>query len=193
MAIIGKLLKNRRADEALMAWHRPNLAAPETAAAIEVTSPAFADGASIPTVHAGKRIGGQDRSPELAWTGVPAGAAQLLLVVEDLDSPVKQPFVHCLALLDPALTGLPEGALAAAAPAEGVRTLRSAMGAGYLGPGPIKGHGPHRYVFQLFALGAPVPETVSGSELQKTRPGRALTAVTGPVLGRGKLTGTYER
>ena len=69
---------------------------------------------------------------------------------------MAKPAVHCLALIDPAAPQLEPGALAARQPAAGVRVLRSTIGRGYHGPGPIKGHGPHHYIFQLFALGAPV-------------------------------------
>jgi len=65
------------------------------------------------------------------------------------------------------------------------------MGRGYAGPEPIKGHGPHRYVFQVFAMGAPVAADRNWAESAKPR--ALLAAVTGPVLGRGRLTGVYER
>ncbi|UXX91799.1 hypothetical protein N7U49_04430 [Streptomyces sp. AD2-2] len=35
--------------------------------------------------------------PELAWSALPPGTAQLLLVVEDIDVPMSKPAVHCLA------------------------------------------------------------------------------------------------
>jgi phosphatidylethanolamine-binding protein (PEBP) family uncharacterized protein len=72
-----------------------------------------------------------------------------------------------------------------------VRVLRSGMGRGYLGPEPIKGHGPHHYVFQVFALGAPAVGDAAWAA--SARPRALLATVTGPVLGRGKLTGVYER
>ena len=84
-----------------------------------------------------------------------AAAAQLLLVVEDIDVPLAKPAVHCLALIDPTAGHLDPGALSARHPGPGVRVLRSTVGRGYHGPAPVKGHGPHRYVFQLFALQTP--------------------------------------
>jgi hypothetical protein len=60
------------------------------------------------------------------------------------------------------MTGLAQGALNAQNPVSGVRLLRSGRGRGYLGPAPPKGHGPHRYVFLLFALGKPL--TVGSSD-----------------------------
>jgi Raf kinase inhibitor-like YbhB/YbcL family protein len=186
MAVLGKLLKNRRAGEGRLAWNAPNLAGPQT---LELISPDFANEATIPVAHAAKRVGGQDLSPSLNWSVVPDGTTQLLLVVEDPDAPTPTPFVHCVALLEPAVMGLAAGALNATNPASVVRVLRSGMGRGYKGPAPIKGHGPHRYVFQLFALAEPIP---GGAALGSARP-RAVLAAAGDVLARGRLDGIYER
>lgn len=192
MAVIGKILKNARADEARGAWHRPNLAGPRT---LTVKSDAFEDGAAIPRPHAGTRSGGADLSPQLTWSAVPAGTKSTLLVVEDLDSPLRTPIVHAVALIDPAVTTLDAGALSARSPGAGVRVLRSFVGRGYRGPGPIPGHGPHRYVFQVFALGSDVGTAglAGGVPLDEARPRVVLAAASGPALARGRLTGTYER
>ncbi|WP_042364465.1 YbhB/YbcL family Raf kinase inhibitor-like protein [Streptacidiphilus neutrinimicus] len=183
---MGRLLKNRRAGEEQVAWHRPNLNGPDT---LELRSEAFADGATMPTTQAGRRVGGRNLSPALAWDPAPAGTAQLLFVMEDPDVPMSTPAVHTLALIDPKLTALDAGALDAKAPADGVRILRSTILSGYHGPEPIKGHGPHRYVFQLFAL----ETALDGAALAKARPREVLASVGGPVLARGRLDGFYER
>jgi hypothetical protein len=108
--------------------------------------------------------------------------------MEDIDAPMGKPFVHVMALLAAALTGLPAGALDKDSATDGVRLLRSTMGTGYVGPAPIKGHGPHRYVFQLFAL--PAPAAPDAASAPRTA---LLAAVDGPALARARLTGTYER
>lgn len=190
MAILGTLLKNKRAGEAQLAWNLPALAGPEV---LGLHSGDFDREGSIPKAHAGKRAGGENRSPALAWGDVPAGTAQLLLVIEDTDSPTRAPFVHCVALLEPDLVALPAGALKAESPVRGVRVLRSGMGRGYLGPEPIKGHGPHRYVFQLFALPAAITAAEGGTALDTAKPRAVLAAVTGPALARGRLDGLYTR
>jgi Raf kinase inhibitor-like YbhB/YbcL family protein len=189
MAVLGKLLKNRHAGQAGLAWNAPNLAGPE---GLALYSPDFEHQSAIPAVHAAKRVGGAERSPELSWSAAPAGTQQLLLAVEDPDAPTGAPFVHCVALLNPAVTGLPQGALDAKHPAEGVRVLRAGMGRGYHGPAPIKGHGPHRYVFQLFALAEPITRGASGAALDTAKP-RDVIAAAGGVLARGRVDGFYER
>jgi phosphatidylethanolamine-binding protein (PEBP) family uncharacterized protein len=88
---------------------------------------------------------------------------------------------------------LPAAALNADSPVQGVRVLRSGMGRGYLGPEPIKGHGPHRYVFQLFALPAAITSAEGDATLETAKPGAVLAAVSGPALARGRLDGLYTR
>ena len=193
MAILGKLLMNRRAGHAGLAWNQGTLAGPEI---LRVGSPAFGEGGAIPREHAGRRAGGRNVSPALNWTEQPAETAQLLLFVEDVDAPTSKPFVHCVALLAPDLAGaaLPAGALDRGTTAAGVTLLRGQLGSGYRGPEPIKGHGPHHYVFQVFALGTPLPETVDGMPITRV-PARMIPTLvaTGSLLARGRLTGTYER
>ena len=51
---------------------------------------------------------------------------------------------------------------------------------------PIRSHGPHAYVFQLFALdqspGLPADFTFN----------QVIAAITGHVIGGSRLDGTYE-
>ncbi len=188
MGIVGALLKNRRAGQARLAWNLPNLEGPDTLA---VTSAAFADGAAIPAEHAGKRAGGSELSPQLGWGTPPEGTAELLVVIEDIDAPTPAPFVHCVAVVEPRVAALAPGALSARDPGAGVRVFRSTMGRGYVGPAPIKGHGPHRYIFQVFALAAPAVADLDAA--RGARPRALLAAVAGPALARGKLTGLYQR
>ncbi|WP_234434083.1 YbhB/YbcL family Raf kinase inhibitor-like protein [Streptomyces sp. NRRL F-5126] len=160
---------------------------------LTVTSRHFGEGDSIPLEHCLKNVGGDNLSPHLAWTAPPDGTVELLLVVEDLDVPLAKPAVHCAALIDPAAGHLEPGVLDAQRPATGLRLLRSTIGRGYHGPGPIKGHGPHRYTFQLFALAAHVDSTPRTAAPARARPRTLLPAITAPVLARGRLTGVFER
>ncbi|BBB02099.1 hypothetical protein RVR_9819 [Actinacidiphila reveromycinica] len=190
MTLLGRLLRDRRAGDAHLAWHLPNLTGPE---ALTLTSRAFAEGESLPLEQCEKRIGGKNVSPHLTWTAPPAGTAQLLLVVEDIDVPLAKPAVHCVALVDPAVEELAPGALNVRRPTAGVTPLRGTVGRGYRGPGPIKGHGPHRYVFQLFALSAPVGGAPDAEAPRRERPRALLPGIDAEVLGRGRLNGVYER
>lgn len=194
MTLLGTLLKNRRAGETHLAWNLPNLQAPEL---LSVTSRHFEDGGSIPIASASKLAGGEDRSPDLAWSPPPSETVELLLVVEDIDVPIGKPAIHCLALIDPSRLDMPfchlaAGALSAKEPATGVRVLRSTVGRGYHGPAPIKGHGPHHYIFELFALGSNPDGLLREAAQDRARPRDQLASITAPVLARGRLTGVYE-
>ena len=177
MALLGKLLRRIRAGEERSALAR--YAAPAT---INVTSTAFADGAEIPTRHAGKGVGA-DVSPPLLWSGAPVETKQLVLVIDDVDVPLPKPLIHTMVLIEPGLDGIGEGELRPGR--AGLRFVK-AFAARYAGPRPIKGHGPHRYRFQMFALDRRVPDDV-------TKTDALLAAMAGHVLARGGLSGTYER
>jgi phosphatidylethanolamine-binding protein (PEBP) family uncharacterized protein len=61
---------------------------PEVPAGMAVRSSAFAEGATIPTRYT---CDGDDDSPELSWSGVPSGAKEFALVVDD---PKAGHYVH---------------------------------------------------------------------------------------------------
>jgi len=190
MRILGRLLKNRRSGDAHAAWNRPNLHGPEL---LELRSRSFDHLGAMPLEHHAKYAGGQNVSPHLAWNPPPTGTAQLLLVVEDTDVPTPKPAVHCVVLIDPDVRSLAPGALAVKEPAPGVTLLRSVVGRGYQGPAPIKGHGPHHYTFQLFALATTLAATAGKTATESARSNVLLPSITAPVLARGRLIGTVER
>jgi phosphatidylethanolamine-binding protein (PEBP) family uncharacterized protein len=195
MPVLGTLLRNRRPRESTYAWNLPNLAGPQT---LTITSRDFTDNATMPPQHSGTRVGGKNLSPHLAWSRPPAETTELLLVIEDIDVPLgTNPAVHCAALIDPAHLAnsgeLPSGALDKNNPAPGVTLLRSLIGRGYHGPEPLKGHGPHRYLFELYALGTSLLATADYDTVLKTRPRRLLASLDTPVLARGHITAINER
>ncbi len=153
---------------------------------LQVGSLAFADHAPIPERYTAD---GEGMSPPLHWSGVPANAASLVLIVEDADAPTPHPLVHAIAVdLAPADGSLPEGAINGEGADDRVHEGRnSTLSAGWLPPDPPPGHGTHRYAFQLFALGP-------GEPFEGT-PGRdeVMAAVRERGLASGCLIGTYER
>ena len=155
-------------------------------AALTLTSLAFADHAPIPALYTAD---GDGRSPPLAWSGVPAQAAEVVLIVEDADAPTPQPLVHAIVVgLPPGDGALAEGALSDDATADALHAGRNSyLGHRWIAPDPPPGHGTHRYVFQLFALEA-------GTDWSGT-PGREelLEAVAARGLAAGRLFGTYAR
>lgn len=159
-------------------------AAPAT---IDVRSDAFMDGAPMPSRFTED---GEGVSPPLAWSGIPPGTEAVVLLVEDADSPTPDPLVHAIVWDLPGQDGaLPEAGLKSKGAPGDAHALgkNSFFGAAYLPPDPPTGHGPHRYVFQVYALDRAL--NLSGT------PGRGalLDAMRGHVLAKGALIGSYER
>lgn len=182
---VGHALKDFRAGLESTTYHLPEFA--EAAETITVSSTAFADGAALPARYTAD---GEKLSPPLAWTGVPEETAILVLIIEDADAPTPSSIVHTLAwALPPERTGLEEGALRSSGSGGEALSLglNSFFGAEYLPPDPLPGHGPHRYLFQVFALDAP-PE-LSGKPIRF----QVIQAMKGHVLAKGLLVGVFER
>lgn len=183
---IGALLRNVRAGHAKLAIVNPDLQI--GGVTIDLMSPAFADGARLPERFTAD---GPGLSPPLVWGAVPPGTVSLALLVEDPDAPALNPLVHAVVWGLPADAGrLEEGAIRpdGAGEVDGRDVGRNSYAAeGWLPPDPPTGHGPHDYVFQLFALSYR-PEL-------DANPGRSglLDAIRGHVLGAGLLVGTYSR
>ena len=181
---VGEALSALKAGLDKAAAHADFADVPST---ITVTSDAFADGGAIPARYTED---GERTSPPIAWTGVPAGAACVVVLVEDVDSPSINPLVHLIAWnLPPRDGALPEDAIAGATSEGGRLELgrNSFQSEGWLPPDPPTGHGVHRYLFQVYAVDA-VPDVSSS-------PGRGavVAAMAGHVLAKGVLTGTYQR
>jgi phosphatidylethanolamine-binding protein (PEBP) family uncharacterized protein len=181
MRAIGRLLRRVRASESASPLADPKLVA---AGSIVVTSPSFGDGESIRRMHAGPGVG-ENISPGLQWSDVPAETRHLVVLLDDVDVPLPKPLTHTIALIEPHRTGLGEREFVSGS--SGVRIIATRLSRdGYSGPRPIPGHGPHRYRFHVLAVGRRVPDDVKS--------GKALMqAIAGQVIARGMLTGTYER
>ena len=186
MSFEGRVLRGVRAGERGLLWNSES--GKNAPASIEIMSDAFESGASIPRRHAGQGVG-QNLSPPLAWRNIPRDTVELALVIEDRDAPLSRPFVHTVVTaISPEVTWISEGELVEGRQHPGVFGKGTFGGRGYRGPRPVPDHGPHTYAFQLFALAAPLPgdrAALSRSQLEK--------AMTGLVLARGRLDGTYER
>src|SRR6195952_4669087 len=147
---LGHALRGVRAGfEKIVSEHAPFADLPDTR---KLDSPAFEDGGALPARFTAD---GEGLSPPLTIETVPRPARGLALIVEDPDAPSPQPFVHLLSFdLPPQIGELPEG-LFRSPKHEGLEEDlgRNAFHkTAYLPPDPPKGHGPHLYVFQVYAL-----------------------------------------
>jgi Raf kinase inhibitor-like YbhB/YbcL family protein len=149
-------------------------------ARIELNSPAFGDHELIPARHARDR---DNVSPALQWSGVPDGAAELLLMCEDPDAP-SGTFLHWLVTgIDPTTTGVAEGQV----PRGGQEWINDFGEKGWGGPQPPRGDDAHRYVIRLYALPRPVrlPAEPSVANVRD--------AVDATALASGTTVGRYQR
>lgn len=154
---------------------------------MKLTSTSFEPGGPIPAVHT---CVGDDRSPALSWSGVPAGAKSLALIVDDPDAPdpkaPKRTWVHWVLYdIPPSRTRLAEGAgnREAEPPARDGRNDWDRTGYG----GPCPPIGRHRYFFKLFALDIEleVPAFANKAAVEK--------AMQGHVLAKAELIGTFAK
>jgi Raf kinase inhibitor-like YbhB/YbcL family protein len=150
----------------------------ETMPELQLVSPAFTHGQPIPARYTAD---GEDVSPPLAISGAPSGTASFALICDDPDAPVGT-WVHWVVWNLPAGTDrLEEGKLPA-----GSATGRNSWGRGGWG-GPSPPSGTHRYFFKLFALDTTL-------ELSPATDAKGLErAISGHVLARAELMGTYSR
>lgn len=157
-----------------------------TKMAIDVTSTAFGQGQPIPRKHSGE---GEDVSPPLAWSGVPEGTKEIVVICDDPDAPTAEPWVHWVIYgIPPTSVGLPEGVPRQETLADGTTQGNNTWPRiGYNGPMPPAGRGPHRYFFRVYAIDAPTGLKPGATKRD------VLAAIEGHILAQGELVGTYER
>ncbi len=150
---------------------------------LTVTSTSFADGAEIPAKYAG----GTGISPQLSWTGAPEGTAAYVLVMHDVDVAVPAgnlagDITHWVVYNIPTTTtSIPEGG-----PIPSGAGQLSMRGPQYMGPAPPAGHPFHHYVFQLYALNAPLALQAGATraDIEKAMDGKIVAR--GAYVGRAK-------
>ena len=112
--------------------------------ALEVPSPAFGAGGTIPKKYADE---GEDVSPPLEQTGLPDETEKIALLCEELGARMPEPFVHWV-LYDPSGSYW-------IAPRHGKGALEGENDFGSMGydaPVPPKAHGTHHYHFRVYVL-----------------------------------------
>jgi phosphatidylethanolamine-binding protein (PEBP) family uncharacterized protein len=129
-----------------------------------VTSSDITHGETLPAAHVSGIFGagGEDLSPQLAWSGFPAETKSFVITCYDPDAPTLSGFWHW------AVFNIP--------------------GSQYLGAAPPVGHGPHRYIFIVHALGAERLDVDPGAT-----PAFLMFNLLGQTLGRASLTAVYEQ
>ena len=158
-----------------------------------VTSTDFADGQTLemPHVSGVMGAGGEDRSPQLSWSGFPEGTRSFAVTVYDPDAPTASGFWHwAVANIPASTTELPSGAGDKDAPQlpGGAIQLRNDAGfAGYVGAAPPSGHGPHRYFVVVHAVDTETLDVTSD-----TTPAVLGFNLFFHTLARATIVVTYE-
>jgi hypothetical protein len=151
-------------------YHKVREGLPSGVAHFSLTSADIRAGRPIPQRFWGCTDSGL--SPELTWSGAPAGARSYAVKVFDPDAPTGSGFWHWIAWDIPAdTTSLPTGATL---PSGAVNGTNDGGGIGYTGPCPPEGDITHHYQFTVVALDVP--------SLQ--RPADTHAAVVGFLIGQ---------
>jgi Raf kinase inhibitor-like YbhB/YbcL family protein len=129
---------------------------------------------------------GEDRSPDLSWSGAPPKTASFAILCDDPDAPGGD-WVHWVLFdLPPTSSSLPEGTPSVERLDGGGTHGKNSWGKlGYRGPCPPRGV--HRYFFRVLAL----------DRRLELKPGATkadvLDAAEGHVLASAALMGRYKR
>ncbi len=161
---------------------------------LAVTSDDIADGQELPHAFRADIMGmtGDNLSPHLAWAGAPSETQSFAVTCFDPDAPTGSGFWHWVLFDLPASAHeLPRGAGSRSMeglPSDAIHARNDTGALGYIGAAPPDGHGEHRYVFAVHAVGIPklgLDETATPAYV-----GFTLTFNT---LARGLLTALFSR
>ncbi|MBI2755798.1 MAG: YbhB/YbcL family Raf kinase inhibitor-like protein [Chloroflexi bacterium] len=159
-------------------------------ASFSVASRLFDDDQPMPmsTVHTW--AGGGNTSPDLSWSGAPAGTQSFAVSMYDPDAPTTVGFVHWVLFnLPPSVTSLEAGAGAAGKnPSDSVLGYTDWGNSEYGGPLPPPGDPPHHYQITVYALDLPKLDLGPNTTYAFFR-----FSILGHVLGEARLTGRFGR
>jgi Raf kinase inhibitor-like YbhB/YbcL family protein len=154
---------------------------------MKLTSPAFRHNDEIPALFTCE---GDDISPPLAWTDLPADTKSLVLIVDDPDAPdPKSPqmtWVHwVLYNIPPDTHGLSQAVASNELPSGTLEGINDWKRTGYGGPCPPVGR--HRYFHKLYALDTSLPYLGMPTKAQVEE------HMHGHIIEEIALVGTYQK
>jgi Raf kinase inhibitor-like YbhB/YbcL family protein len=166
-------------------------AAPAAGPPLTLTTTAFPDGGVIPDKYT---QAGEQVSPALTWTNVPAGTVSFVLNMRDPDvarNKTSEDQVHWVVWGIPGTAkGLTEGQPKGPTLPDGSQQI-SASGQVYRGPGAAAAGPRHHYTFELFALDTKI-DVKATTDPWETRTA-VYAAMQGHVLGKAVYVGLFRR
>ena len=161
---------------------------PREGSSIAVTSQSFTDGATIGNDFVFTGCGGKNRSPQLSWSGAPAGTKSFVITCFDPDAPTGSGYWHWLIFDIPAsVTSVEAGSGTDRSPRGGQSGYNDFSISSYAGPCPPRGDSPHRYVFTVYALDVDTIQEASAATTGAT----LIFMMRGHVLALGRITGLF--
>ena len=140
-----------------------------------VTSPAFTHNGPIPRKYTCQ---GEDISPPLVITNIPAGTKTLALIVDDPDAPMGT-WIHWVVFNIAPKSEIPENSV------PGLQGINDFRRKDYGGPCPPSGT--HRYFHKVYALDTVLllKEGITKRQLE--------VAMEGHILAQAELIGLYKK
>ena len=160
---------------------------------LTVTSSVFRDGQTIPqsAVFNGMGCTGDNRSPDLSWSGAPSATKSYAITIWDPDAPTGVGFVHWVLFNIPAgVTALDAGA--GSRKDAGVHATHGTSDFGmqaYGGPCPPPNDPPHHYHLVVYALNV---EKIEGAD-ETTSYAKFKFMIREHTLATGEIVGLYAR
>jgi Raf kinase inhibitor-like YbhB/YbcL family protein len=146
---------------------------------MKILSPIFKDGGNIPPKYTCDQEG---TSLPVEFSGVPAEAKSLVLIMDDPDAPMAGGFVHWVVFnIDPKTSEIGENIK----PESGIEGTGSSGKNGYVPPCPPSGA--HHYHFKLYALDSEL--NLNGSAKRED----VEKAMEGHIIDRAEIIGLYQR
>ena len=158
---------------------------PATASSLSVQAPSFTNGTIVRPRYT---CDGVNISPAISWTGAPAAAKSIALILNDSDAPGGS-YIHWLVYdLPAAIGGFEEaaGKVFEKTAQGGSQGLNSAGDLGYTGPCPPKGE-VHAYEINVYAL-----DKLLGLPPLSPR-ADVIAAIEGSVVAHGAFVTRYQR
>lgn len=157
---------------------------------LQLSSTAFADGASVPEKYSCVAGTNNMTSPPFQWANVPKGTASFVMLLHDPEPHPRKALedvTHWLVYNIPGdATGLPEGVKADAPASVGVQGKNIMGSPSYMGPCAPPGPN-HHYTFELYALDTKLDLPASASRAD------VMKAMDGHILGEALYIGLFHR